>query len=246
MYYSVGKASGDQIFLIMWSSSDNLLQIVTGPTQQLNSDKLCLKVFNWWTDMVQNLAEYKQWTEGVGFCIGWSCLRLFVPLVTQACSAVTSTRWRLYQPTFDPCVGFKGFVQPYGLRAVCNQQQGRKCKDRTIPQYGFKVESRGILPVGGNCSFQLNGGCCLRENSYQLDFVTPGRRQLWAISRKRCLERPKSRKYPFGLPVNRHRLCNRVALLSRGNSCNFRWMVNFSSNSSVVLISFFKSSRFFL
>ena len=160
MYYSVGKASGDQIFLIMWSSSDNLLQIVTGPTQQLNSDKLCLKVFNWWTDMVQNLAEYKQWTEGVGFCIGWSCLRLFVPLVTQACSAVTSTRWRLYQPTFDPCVGFKGFVQPYGLRAVCNQQQGRKCKDRTIPQYEYlsmntSVWFQGWIEGHSACRWQL-------------------------------------------------------------------------------------------
>lgn len=79
--------------------------------------------------------------------------------------------------------------------------------------------------------------------SYQLDLVAPGNKHAWTISRSMCPDRPKSRKFALGLPVEKQRRWRRVGALFRGRDCNFPWISHLSLNDWTLLISFFEDRR---
>ncbi len=95
-------------------------------------------------------------------------------------------------------------------------------------------------PVAGGKTFDPPAFC------YQLDLVTPGNKQSWAISRNTCRETPKSLKKPFGRPVKRQRLWSRAGAPLRGRFCNLLWIVSFSSNWTASFIRKSKAWRLFL
>ena len=74
----------------------------------------------------------------------------------------------------------------------------------------------------------------MKKDLYQLDLVMPGNKHWWAISRKTCLDKPKSRKTPRGRPVFQQRFLMRTCELFLGNFCSSECNSSFDLKSLAI------------